>query len=176
MAVRAEFPKTEADFSLLPPYCKVKMRQPRQSPEWRMWSRRLAGGFNHIHHYCAALHSINLANRSKRAQRRKELLTSAYKDMVYVEEHAARNFVLRPEILVKKGKVLERLGKAGEAVTAYQQAIRLNTKYSPAYIALADYYKSVGKRDLALDIVEKGIEQAPRSKGLRRRLRELRPQ
>ncbi len=172
-ASRAEFPKTDADFALLPPYCAAKMRTERKSPQWSMWERRLAGGFNHIHHYCAALHTTNLANRISRPQRQKELLNQAVKDMEYVEAHASDDFVLRPEIAVKKGKLLLRLGRSGEAVNAFQDAIRRKPDYSPAYMALADFHKSVGDKDKALAVVREGLARAPNSRGLKRRLKEL---
>jgi len=172
-SARAEFPKTDADFALLPPYCAAKMRTERKSPQWSMWNRRLAGGFTHIHHYCAALHTLNQANRISNPQRKKELMRSALKNFEYVETHADEDFILRPEISVKKGKLLVRMGRAGEAIAAFQDAIQRKPNYSPAYMALADYYKSVGERDKALAVVRDGLAKAPNSRGLRRRLKEL---
>ncbi|WP_297529685.1 tetratricopeptide repeat protein [Thiohalobacter sp.] len=172
-SAQAEFPKTDADFALLPPYCKAKMRTERKSPQWSMWNRRLAGGFTHIHHYCAALHTLNQANRISNPQRKKELMRSALKNFEYVETHADEDFILRPEISVKKGKLLIRMGRANEALNAFQDAIRRKPNYSPAYMALADFYESVGDKDKALAVVREGLAKAPNSRGLRRRLREL---
>lgn len=172
-SARAEFPKTDADFALLPPYCEVRLRTERRSPQWSMWNRRLAGGFTHIHHYCAALHTLNQANRISNPQRKKELMRSALKNFEYVETHADEDFILRPEILVKKGKLLVRMGRASEALAAFQDAIRRKPNYSPAYMALADFYNSVGEKDKALAVVRDGLAKAPNSRGLRRRLKEL---
>lgn len=170
-----QFPQTDSEFALLPPYCKVKMRADKKSPEYRMWDRRLAGGFKHIHHYCAALNELNTADRVVLSHpvSAQELLRDAIKQIAYVEKHADPNFVLMPQMLVTKGKIYLRLKDPGKAVQAFKAAIAKNPRYSGGYIALSDFFRSVGKREEALRVVREGMQQVPASKGLKRRLREL---
>jgi hypothetical protein len=100
--VRADYPRTEVDFAVLPPYCWVRFRG-KGTPAAKMWNQKLKGNaFIHIHHYCAALHTMNLVNRTGKRGRQKYLLQVAIKEMEYVERKAGKELVLRPEIAMKK--------------------------------------------------------------------------
>jgi len=169
---QAAWPKTDADFALLPAYCKARMQNPK-SAEYKMWNQRLPGGFLHVHHYCAGLYTTYLANRITDRQKIRQVLRQVVDEFEYVEKHASQNFILMPEVLVKKGRALERLDRDGEAVNAYRKSIRLNRKYAPAYMALSDFYRSKENLQEARKIAEEGLKQAPSSKGLNRRVKEM---
>ena len=71
--------------------------------------------------------------------------------------------------LTKKGMVLLMQGRDPEAMTAFLSSIQLNNRYSPLYMAIADYYISKKQYDEAMEITEKGLKHVPKSKGLKRR-------
>ena len=167
----AAYPKSANDFAMLPPYCKVKLKSGSNTSQYKSWQARLRG-FGHVHHYCAALHTVKLADRELDRNKRKWLLQSTISDFEYMQQHAP-NTQLMPEILTQKGKVLLRLERSGEAIIALQKAVELKQDYVPAYIAIADYYISLGDRKSAREIVNQGLKFSPNSKGLKRRLDKL---
>ena len=164
----ADYPEKESDFAALPPYCKARLFDGNKSPQYAKWNQRMGKEtFLHVHHYCGALFTINLANRDY--DRRAYLLKNALANIGYMETHAPMSSPLMPEMLVKKGKVLQMQGRGPEAMTAFLSAMNLNKKYSPAYMAIADYYISTEQYDEAMAITEKGLKRVPKSKGLKRR-------
>ncbi len=111
--VYAAYPQTDADFAQLPPYCKWKMKGDRDAPARRKWARKLKGGFIHIHHYCAAMHSMRLASAPSIKQAdRIYLLKSAKGDLLYMVDKAAPDFVLRQEIALRLQSVMAQLNAA----------------------------------------------------------------
>jgi len=164
----ADYPQTESDFATLPPYCKARLFDGNKSPQYAKWNQRMGKDtFLHVHHYCGALFTIDLANRDYK--QRAYLLKNALANIAYMENHAPMSSRLMPEILMKKGKVLLMQGRDPEAMLAFQSSINLNKKYSPSYMAMADYYISKGQYDEAMEITEKGLKLVPKSKGLKRR-------
>lgn len=165
----AEYPKSESDFLGLPPYCKAKLFYGDKSTQHKQWQNRLGfDTFLHVHHYCAALFSMQSAYTN--FDDRNYLLQRALANIAYMEKSDIKSSPLMPEILLKKGKILQMQGRDPEAIQAFQSSIALNKKYSPAYMAIADYFISVGKYDEALAITEDGLKLVPKSKGLKRRL------
>jgi len=167
-----EWPSSDADFARLPAYCKAR-KAGGKSQIYAVWAKRLGKGFLHVHHYCAAMHLINRSYMINNQKEREQYIGSAIGEIMYVEKHAGHEFVLMPEILVKKGKLLRRLGRDLEAEREFHTAVQLNRKYAPAYMTLSDFYRDKGDIREARKIVEEGLKQAPRSKGLNRRLKEL---
>jgi tetratricopeptide (TPR) repeat protein len=164
----ADYPQKESDFAALPPYCKARLFDGNKSPQYQKWNQRMGKEtFLHVHHYCAALFTINLAYRDP--AQRDYLLKHALGNIGYMETHAPMSSRLMPEMLVKKGKVLQMQGRGPEAMMAFHSSINLNKKYSPAYMAIADYYISTEQYDEAMEITEKGLKLVPKSKGLKRR-------
>jgi tetratricopeptide (TPR) repeat protein len=78
----------------------------------------------------------------------------------YVESHASSSFVLMPEILVLKGKVMARVGQGPEAIPVYRKAIKLNPKYGWAYKALADLFVSLSNPAEARKVLQEGMDRA----------------
>ncbi len=169
------FPKTEAEIAVLPIYCQVRFNSDQKSAEYRQWMNRLKGGFNHIHHYCAAQHVVNTVNKYgySRPDMSNTFLNRAIKECEYMEEQAQPGFLLMPEIKVFKGDVYRRLDRDAEAVKAYNEAIRLNKRYTKSYTHLSDLYKDIGDLKQAREILEQGLQMNPKSKSIRRRLEKL---
>ena len=112
---------------------------------------------------------MKLADKELDQNQRKWLLESTIPDFEYMEVNAS-NSQLIPEILTQKGKVLLRLDRQGEALASFQKAIKIKKDYAPAYIAIADYYISLGDNKSAREIINEGLKNSPTSKGLKRRL------
>lgn len=176
----AEYPKTEHDFALLPPYCKAKFTP--GSPAESLWARRLdknikdgrLGGFGHLHHYCSALHSINIAQQmipsdegKKKIQRR--FYETATGGIGYMEENADPRFILWPQIYTTKAVALFALDRPSEAVNYLEKAIEKNKKFSKAYSMLADYWSKNGNKKSAIEILDEGLKYSPNSKILIKR-------
>jgi hypothetical protein len=53
------------------------------------------------------------------------------------------------------------------------RAINLRPDYWPAYVALSDYFANLGSFEDAREWLRKGLEAAPQSQALARRLAEL---
>lgn len=166
----AEFPQTDHDYSLLPPYCKA--RASGNSPLAKLWEKRLNAhgeGFLHIHHYCSALHTINLAQRMIPADEgqkkvRRRFYETATGGIGYMEENADPQFILWPQIYTTKAVALFALDRPGEAVNYLEKAIEKNKKFSKAYGMLADYWSKSGNKKSSIEILDEGLKYSPNSK------------
>ena len=169
-------PKTDEDFSLLPPYCKVNMHAGyegyRDPVEAKMWDDRLHGTTG-IWHYCWGLHQINLANQSADINQRRGYLSQAIGDMRYTQERASQDSILLPKIYYDIGQTLEELDDDAGAMEAYYQCIKLNPKLPRPYAALSDLFKNQNKTKQAVAILEEGLKYKPKSKTLLKRLAQL---
>jgi tetratricopeptide (TPR) repeat protein len=166
----AAFPKTDADFALLPPYCKARYGK-TNSADAENWKRRIGRlGWVHIHHYCSALDHRNKANMASDEETRIKELRGAIGGFTYMQENAPRDFILQPEISTQKGRVYLRLNQDGAALKEFYDAIKLNPKYVPAYSELGDYYIDHNEPEEAKKILGIGLKQNPNSKSLKRRL------
>lgn len=164
------------EFALLPKYCKVKCTygNDRNNPEASSWGKYFGWeNYVHLHHYCFAISFENRANS-----------ISNYKDKVFAYNQADRNyayvldkwepgFILLPEVNVKRGKLLEKLGRQGESFKYYTEAVKANIKYSRGYAALSDWHKKYGKIEDAKKVIEDGLKVKPKSRMLIRRLKKL---
>ncbi len=173
----ADYPTTDTDFSMLPPFCRVKLK-PRSDAETNSWSERLnvrGVGYGHVHHYCAALHSLRVANEilpinPSRAQDKRGLYSSVLGEVKYMEEHADPNFILFPNIYATKAEALFALDRPGEAAVYLTKAINKNRAFTKAYKMLADYYIKTGNKKSAIEILQEGIKYSKKPRGLQKRL------
>lgn len=168
----AAWPYSEHDFNMLPPYCKAKFDKTTPADKDH-WAKRIGPDFQHVHHYCAALHSLNVANATPDVSKSNYLLGEMVNEIQYVEKLSAPTFFLRAEMSVQKGRALARMKKLVPAMEAFNAAIKLNGKFSPAYAGLADVLLSAGQKSEAIKVLEKGIAAAPGSKSLHQRLARL---
>jgi tetratricopeptide (TPR) repeat protein len=135
----------------------------------------LGDAYEHMHHYCWGLMKTNRGVLLARdPQIRRAYLTDSIGEFDYVIGRAPPDFVLLPEILTKKGENLIRLGKGPNGVLELERAAELKPDYWPPYAQLADYYKSVGEPNKAMEVVQRGLMYSPDAVALSRRLQELR--
>lgn len=166
------WPKSDADFSRLPPYCKARSSGDK-SQLYQTWKKRLGSNFIHYHHYCAGLHSINLANSSISKDEADKFRNEALKQIEYVLTHGKPDSLLMPKILYDRGQILERLGNNAEAMRAYQKGITLNPRLAPLYAALSDLLMKQNNKEEAVAVLKKGLHYKPDSKSLKKRMEKL---
>jgi tetratricopeptide (TPR) repeat protein len=175
--VRAYDPR---EVALLPGFCKhtqeFRERVPGGSDPRLIenWSSTLGPTYQHLHHYCWGLmkaHRGTLLARTEFA--RTHFLNDAVREYDYVIERSPQDFVLLPEVLVKKGQALLRLGKSPAAMVAFERAIEIKPDYWPPYAHASDHYKEIGEIDQARELLVRGLASAPNTSALQRRLTEL---
>jgi len=181
VAQQSQYQLDPKQLAMLPPYCKYTQvfrdkvpggNDPQQIERWG--SVLGAQSFHHLHHYCAGLGSTNRALYfSSTKQDRNFELSQSVREFDYVLERVPADYVLRPEILTKRGENLLRLGNGPEGALDLNRAIELKPDHWPPYAALSDYYKELGDLRSAREWAEKGLAAAPGTKALQRRLAEL---
>jgi tetratricopeptide (TPR) repeat protein len=164
---------TDSELALLPKYCATKYHN---LPDSGYWRQALGPSYEDVHHYCDSLTYINRYYKSNDAAERKFFLQNALGNIDYMFGHVKPDQprdILLPEVHFTKGRVLILAGRDSEATREFLQAIELKPDYTAPYMALADYYSKVGKKQDALKILEEGLRQAPASHSLARRYQKL---
>jgi hypothetical protein len=135
------------------------------------WTQIIGPMFRHLHHYCLGIMKTNRALIiATDPTAKRSYLSSAIGEFDYVINRSPADFVLLPEILMKKGENLIRLGKDREGVATLEQSIQLKPDYAPPYGILSDYYKSKGNGAKALEVAKRGLTAVPDAKGLKMRV------
>jgi len=175
-----EYPTTRKDFSLLPPYCIAQLKPSWSKPgEPARWRARLPKAFPHLHHYCAALHSLRQARAiyGKDAEstmvRNSMLHSSIIGNITYMEEQTAPSSKLFPHMYTTKAEAYLMLGQTAKAFEYFNKAINANKKFTKPYALMADFYVKNNNKKEALEILKKGLKYSPKSRQLRKRLKKL---
>ncbi|MDD5580258.1 MAG: tetratricopeptide repeat protein [Methylobacter sp.] len=163
------YPKTDYDFALLPPWCKAKLGDVSEA-ERKLWERRIGPGWIHVHHYCAALFTLNLSYKVTDRNQLPEIYKVVVGEIAYVEKNTSPKFKLWPKMQYDKGQVLEKMNDTAGAMRAYQESIQANPKLPLSYAALSDLYKKQKNNKEAIVILEQGLKHKPESKVLLKRL------
>ena len=163
---------SDAEMRGLPPYCNGKLKG--NKTEAQLWAPRLGEGYGHIHHYCVALNFIRRAEKNwKDKENQKFNYNRARTNIQYMLTHTSESYFMRPEFHVKLGEVLIQLGRESQGAAEFEKAIAQKADYIPAYTGLSDYYKKLGQLDMAREALQRGLERAPESRSLKRRLKRL---
>lgn len=164
----------------LPNYCRYtqdfRIRVPggNNQDQINYWYSVMGETFHAMHHYCWGLMKLNRAlYLARNDQTRLFYFRDAILEFDYVLERSPEDFILRPEILTKKGQSLIRLGRGAVAVPDLERAISLKPDYWPPYVQLSDYYKESGQIALAREVLEKALAQSPDAAPVKQRLAEL---
>ncbi len=168
------------EVALLPRYCPYTQLFRDHVPgannpaEIQRWSSVLGQMYIHMHHYCWGLmktyRGLILARDE---QSRRFYLNDAINEFDYVIKRAPPDYVLLPEILMKKGENLIRLSKGGDGILQLLRATELKPDYWPPYAIMSDYYKDHGNLKDAREALEKGLSASPDAKALKKRLANL---
>ncbi len=170
----APYPKTASDFSALPNYCKIRFNKSKYPVQYAKWRKTFGQEWTHMHHYCKGMLYLNKGKYTATdSEQANSSFSEAVKQFDYVQIRWAPNYVLAPELHVKKGQALIGLGQISQALSEFKSAIRIKSKYSAPYAALSDYYRKIGDYDLAESWLQKGISINPKSKKLKRKLLKL---
>jgi len=175
-----EYPTTKGDFALLPPYCIAQLK-----PSWSKqgeparWRATIPKSFPHLHHYCAALHSLRQAqgiygkDTESTMVRTSLLRSSVINNIVYMEKQTDPSSKLFPHMYTTKAEAYLMLGQIGEAFQYFNKAINANRKFTKPYALMSDYYVKNNDKKEARKILEEGLKHSPKSKQLNRRLKKL---
>lgn len=169
----SEYAKTDADFALLPPYCKA--RQEKGGANYDLWAKRFGPSFINMHHYCGNLHSINLAYKIFDRKKRQSKFELTIKEL----ENTRHEFPLPSDSLIQAkisndiGKIYEELDRNDDAMLAYQQSIKYKPKLPFSYSALSNLYIKQNKTEEAIEILKQGLKYKPDSKSLKKDLEKL---
>ena len=68
----------------------------------------------------------------------------------------------RPETQLSIARLHELEGKPDEAQKAYEEALRLQQQFVPAYINYSNFFKNEGKEQEAKEVIERGIKVLPK--------------
>jgi tetratricopeptide (TPR) repeat protein len=168
------------EVAMLPKYCiytqlfRDNVPGGNNPAEIQRWHAIMGDIFIHMHHYCYGLMYLNRATLLARsAEIRGYNFNNAIMEFDYVLARAPKDFVLLPEILTKKGEVMLRQGRAPLAMTEFERAIEIKPDYWPPYAQMSDHYASIGDKEKAREILQRGLAQVPGATALQRRLREL---
>lgn len=165
---------TTKDLVGLPPYCVARLSLEKDHPTYLAWGARLGKQWIHIHHYCFGLIFLNNARTERNARERQFEVERSRSNFEYVIRRVDDTYILKPEILVNQARALELdPNRVLEALPVLDQAIKIKPDYVPAYAELSDLWVRLGDEEKALETLEMGLEQAPRSRSLRRRHSEL---
>jgi tetratricopeptide (TPR) repeat protein len=168
-------PITQAELKMLPPYCAVRLKDERNTPEWKLWEARLGKGMNDVHHYCFALNHLNRYYGASSQSTRRLYLQEAIRNLDYMMDanHSVAELSILPDIYADKGRTLLLQKKNSEAIMAFQKAIELNPGTAAAYSALADIFLAQGDKKKALQYTEDGLNNVPDNPALKRRYKAL---
>ena len=148
------------------------------SPEYKKWANKLGKDFLHTHHLCAALHSLRLSQNTiptnpKTKEYKRFQAQEVINNTSYLEQHAAPTYILFPLIYTTRAEGLIELNNFSEAIQYLKKAIETNKKYTKSYVVLSMLYTKQENKDLAIKTLQEGIENAPNSKILKKRLQKL---
>lgn len=153
-----------AELARLPQYCRgaqqIAIVSGDKTPSSE-YMRIYGVTFSHLHHYCWALNEENHAMLIRDKILKDSGLRNALGDIQYVLDRADPTFILMPEILNSKARILNQLGRHGEAVTALTQAINANPSYIPTYTQLSDIYEAINLKEKAIAILQDGLRHFP---------------
>lgn len=142
----------------------------------RVFSRKIQGNpdWEHMHHYCDGLRFYDRAVRAKNHTSDFRFnISNSLQNFDYVLSHASKDFNMRPEVMIMRGRTMELAGDGFEAAQLYGAAIQLNPTFAMGYAALGNFYTKSGEKKQALKIYEEGLRRQPNNRYLRSRYKVL---
>ena len=167
---------TPGELALLPPYCKAMQGSLDYTgpggARWRAW---LGNDLQHIHHYCRGLRDVIFATFVARIppNHRRFLWERAVNEYDYMLQNCAPSMPLLPEIHLRRGEALLRLGRVFEAEESFKRAWTLKPDYWEPYAAWADKLLELKMYDRAREVLGNGLAKAPQAAPLQQRLQRI---
>lgn len=129
----------------------------------------------HMHHYCRGLKRMNEAITESTAEGMSSFkLRQALNEFGYVLRNSKPDFVLRPLVMMEKARTFLYLNDEQNFIKTLTDILRINNRYIPAYVALADYYISKGDKQNALQMLNRAKQIAPDNKFLQEKIQSIR--
>lgn len=173
LAVETGLRPNPAEMLRLPPYCQAKFNLPRGTPEWNAWRDRIGENFNDIHHYCAGLNYMNRYWGAGDKLGKNFYLERALANFDYLVKAQKPDFALRAEMYANRGEVYKLMGRSGEAIRDFEQAVAIDPRMARPYLQMADVHVAAKSQKRALEVVTNGLRHLPDSTALQRRYLEL---
>ena len=171
-AVRSWTP-SEQEMAFLPQFCQDKFNSRKDKAKSAKWRRKFGKAWQHMHHHCAGLNFLNRANKSWNNKENKKFnLNRARTNFEYMVEHTDKSFSYLTDVHFQLGNVYKMQKNYSQAAKEYNKSIELNKKYTKPYKALSDIFVKSGQFEKAIEILEEGLKNKPKSKSLKRRLSE----
>lgn len=167
-------PMTEAEYVMLPEYCKAQgnvsdryFQKHGRADRVQQWKAALGSNHQHYHHFCWAIVSIARAYKgSSTYGSRNSLALRAIHDIEYVLDRATPDLILLPEIYTKLGEAYLLAGDDRNAEAAFRKAWETNPAYWRPYVWWAQRLMQLGKMQEARAVAEEGQKNAPGVKAL----------
>ena len=165
--VAAEIEVAKEELRLLPEFCRQTQAISSNSsishgPEAAKWVAYMGPGFWAMHHYCWGLVRIMRSERANATARERNFWReSSLNEFDYVLRNTSPSFVMRADVLAKKGEVLTKLSRYREAEGVFREAIVLRPTYEAVYFHLANALYEQGRSADALAVVDEGIALLP---------------
>lgn len=173
---------TWGELAVLPEYCKdtqgtvwdKRGNGGPESPNLPHWVGLIGEDFFHLHHYCYALRDFKNAELSgEGSPRGRHLLTEGLNQLSYVIRNCRADMVLMPEVFLKQGDALLKLGRVIEAKESYERSRSLKPDYWPAYANWTDVLVGLRQIDTARQLLNEGLRFSPGQPELMQRLAAL---
>lgn len=161
------------EIKTLPRYCQAKLGHTPKS-EAKMWGKKFGRNvWTGFHHYCQYVNLEQRYYKTNNPEIKKRNLKDIIKGMKGQLKAYGPRFILRHDAYYRIGWAQAKLGRPGEAIVSFDTAIRINPKFGKAYRALSDLYRDNDQLDKALETINSGIKNVPKSKSLKRRKSQL---
>lgn len=165
---------SKAELGILPAYCadsELASDYERMGPKWHYWVARMGDLFNSVHHYCEGMMNVIQARiQIPKSQAQTILLRKAINEfdfMLNSSPQRLKNFVLLPELLVKRGEVGVMLEDWTLAYSSYEQARQVKPDYWPAYTGWAEVLAKLNLKKEALALLKQGLLINPTAEPMR---------
>ena len=160
---------------ILPEYCAYMQGGSRAgSSNAPRYKEYLGEGWRHTHHYCWGLDKMLLATLNIADDHQyKYYLGSALTEFDYVLKRVSDSFILKPEVLSRRGMALSSLERDAEATHSFLSAIQLKPDYVFSYIELSKLYSKKGKMKQAREVLNRALKHSPNSPRLKEALAKL---
>lgn len=176
----------QADILLLPPVCRlIEVDQPNihfkvlygvstekaylfDRPEYAM-----AKNNEHLHHWCYAVVHRMRYFRAKSASEKEFRYTQFMGDIDYVLRKSRKDWQYFHVLLVDQAEMMKVRKYYQPSLLKIDEALSYKPDYERAYNLKLDVYLAMGDKKNAIEAGQEGLKKLPRSRSLRRQLKEL---
>jgi len=165
---------SRAELAALPTWCHSTLTfttSVGQGSHFHNYVIRYGKGWNHVHHYCWALIAMMRYDRPGNSSvERQGFAHSALTDMQYVLRNVGPDFVLWPDIVARKTRLLVRERRLNEAMESANEMLSAYPTRADSHGLVAEVLYEAGRRSQArqvLDKAESAVEDPDRLERIR---------